>query len=114
MLPEQIPHNLRKLALFLPGMEEGEGAWPQGEALAVVDSLRGTTLAVSEVVVFESAPGGYVPLDRELSISRLPDEPDTDYARRSRSAAAEFIRTCAVDPGQALFAMTFQTWKEAA
>ncbi len=114
MLPVQIPSRLRKLALFLPETEEEEGAWLRDDALAVIESLRGTTLAVSDIVVFGRAPGGYVPLDQECSIPRLLNEPDTDYAQRSRFIAADFIRQTKVESDQVLFAMSFTIWKDAA
>ncbi len=114
MLPVQIPSRLRKLALFLPETEEGEGVWLRDDALAVIESLKGTTLAVSDIVVFGCAPWGYVPLDQKCSIPRLPNEPDTDYAQRSRLIAADFIRRVKVESDQALFAMSFTIWKDAA
>jgi hypothetical protein len=113
-LPEQIPASLRALALFLPELEEGEGAWSRHDALAVLDSLKGTTIAASNVVVFEGVPGGYVALENDWSGARLPNEPDPDYAQRSRSGAVEFIRRCKVVSEHTLFALTFPMWKDAA
>jgi hypothetical protein len=55
-LPDQIPKQLRKLALFLPDFEDGEGAWGRMDALAVIKSLKTTTVSISEVVIFNMAP----------------------------------------------------------
>ncbi len=71
------------MALVLPDFEEGEGAWRKDDALAVIDGLKGTTVAISDVVVWTRAPWGYAPSDLALSIERLPNEADADYAGRS-------------------------------
>jgi hypothetical protein len=113
-LPAQIPMKLLALALFLPELEDGEAAWPRDDALAVLDSLKGTTVAVSDVIVFEQVPGGYAPREIAWSGTRLPNEPDPDYAQRSRAGAVEFIRRCEGISEGTLFALTFPMWKDAA
>ena len=113
-LPERIPKRLRDVALFLPELEDGEGAWSRGDAIEVIDSLRGTTVAVSAVIVFSRTPWGYAPSESTLSIDRIAGEGDADYSGRSRSIAAEFIRGCAGASDESLFALTFPMWKEAA
>jgi len=113
-LPEQIPKRLREMALVLPDFEEGEGAWPKDDALAVIDGLKGTIVAISDVVVWTKAPWGYAPSDLALSIERLPNEADADYAGRSRAAAGGFIRQCESGEVEPLYALTFPIWKDAA
>ena len=113
-LPERIPRRLRDAALSLPEMQENEGAWPRERALEVIDSLAGTTVPVSDVVVFSPVPWGYAPADTSLTIDRITYEPDADYALRSRSMAAEFIRSFEGAVEEALFALTFPVWKDAA
>jgi hypothetical protein len=113
-LPERIPKRLRASALFLPEFGDGEGAWPRADAIAVIKSLKGSTVAVSEVVLFERVPWGYAASESAVAIDRLPNEADPDYAQRSRSRAGEFIRDCATAGDDALFGLTFPMWKDAA
>ena len=102
------------MALFFPEFGDGEGAWSKDNAVAVIDSLKGTTVAVSDVVVFSRAPWGFAPSDLALSFDGLPNEADADYAGRSRLAAVEFIRVSGPTEGETLFALTFPMWKDAA
>jgi hypothetical protein len=113
-LPDSIPRKLRDAAIDLPEFEEGEGAWLKSDALSVIESLKGTTVAISDVVVFEKMPWGFAPGEHSWSCDRLPKEPDPDYAVRSRDTAAEYIRDCRQVPDDALFALTFPVWKDAA
>ena len=113
-LPERIPRTLRESALFLPEFGDGEGAWTKVDAMAVIESLKGSTVVVSEVVLFERVSWGYAPSESALSTDRLPNEAEADYARRSRERATDFIRSCAVVNDDALFALTFPMWKDAA
>ncbi|HXX57045.1 MAG TPA: hypothetical protein VEI96_03510 [Thermodesulfovibrionales bacterium] len=113
-LPELIPNRLRETALFLPEFGDGEGAWSKDDAMAVIKSLKGTTVAVSAVTLFERAPWGYAPSALMLSIDRLPNEADPDYAARSRRGAADFIRDSGITDDGALFALTFPMWKDVA
>lgn len=113
-LPERIPKRLREVALFLPEFGDGEGAWSKDDALAVIDSLKSTTVAVSDVVLFVRVSWGYAPFGPSWSSDRLPNEADADYAGRSRAGAGEFIRVCEVVADDALFGLTFPVWKDAA
>lgn len=113
-LPERIPKPLREMALFLPEFGDGEGAWSKDDVVTVIESLRGSTLAVSEVALFERVPWGYALSGLVQAIDRLPNEADADYAIRSRRSAADFIRGCTIVGDDALFALTFPMWKDAA
>lgn len=113
-LPDQIPQRLRNVALFLPQFDDGEGAWLQVDAVAVIESLKGTTVSISDVVILHGTPGGYIPSDSALSVERFHNEPDTDYAERSRSLALDFIRDCETANNETVFALTFSLWKDAA
>jgi len=113
-LPERIPKPLRETALILPEFGEGEGAWAKSDAMAVIDSLKGSTVAVSDIVVFERVPWGYAPSESAMSIDRLPTEGDSDYAQRSRASASNFIRNRTPISSDALFGLTFPMWKDAA
>jgi hypothetical protein len=113
-LPERIPKPLRDSASFLPELTDGEGAWPRSDALTVLESLHGTTIAISDVVLFELLSWGYVPVEPPLALHRLQNEGDADYAQRSRAAAKSFIQECTSASDGALFALTFPMWKDAA
>jgi len=91
----------------LPDLVDGEGAWTRVDALTVVESLRGTTVAVSDVVVYGLAPWAYAPTESAWHEDRLPNEPDTEYSLRTRVGASEFIRSCESSSGGALFVLTF-------
>ena len=113
-LPRQIPRRLRSNSVSFADMTEGQGAWSRVDAVAVLESLAGTTLAVSNVDVFEPAPWGYVPSNAAWSGSRLPGEADPDYASRTRAAALAFIRAQDRADPVALFVLEFPIWKDAA
>jgi len=113
-LPPEIPDELATLAVGLPDLVDGEGAWTRGDALAVVESLRGTTVAVSDVILYEPAPWGYAATETEWHVDRAPNEPDTEYSLRTRSGASEFIRSCESAFERALFVLTFPWMKDAA
>lgn len=113
-LPERIPKRLRNMAVSFPGFGEGEGAWSRDDAIEVLESLKGTVVAVAGVAVFDHTTWGYAPSDVGLSIDRRTNESDADYARRSRQAAADFIRTADDSWGDRLYALAFPLWKDAA
>jgi hypothetical protein len=113
-LPDQIPKPLRDLVLYLPEFDNGESAWLKTDAMAVIESLQGTTVPVSEVVILNMAPWGYAPSGLVLSVDRFPNEADSDYAGRSRSLALDFIRNSTMVDDKTLVALTFPLWKDAA
>ena len=113
-LPDEIPKKLRDSALFLPEMDDNEGAWLKTDAMSVIKSLEGTDVSVSNVTIFNMAPWGYSQSDSALSVHRFPNENDADYALRSCSLALDFIRDSITVDEKALFALTFPLWKDAA
>ena len=114
MLPDRIPKRLRDQALFLPEFEGGEGAWFRADAIAVIESLKGSTVPISKVAIFKMAPGKYMPTGMILLMERFPSEADTDYAVRSQSAALDFIQNSEMFQDDTLFALSFPLWKNAA
>lgn len=114
ILPDRIPKWLRSIAIFLPELDEGEGAWFKADAMAVIESLQNTTVAVSDVILFDKAPWGYLKSDIGISTGRLFNEEDTDYAERSRSIAIGFIRHFEATNDQMLFVLRFPLLKDAA
>jgi hypothetical protein len=117
-LPEQIPKHLRQSAVFLPGLIDGQGAWPKDEALRVIDSLKSTTIPVSEVTPYLGTAWGqemhWSASDDARPVHRLHNESDVDYAHRSRGEAAAFIAELEDGGHELLFALTFPMYKDAA
>ena len=117
-LPDEIPRKLRLNALFLPGLLDGQGAWPREEAVEVIQSLEGTTVAVSDVTPFHRVNWGtethWSMSETVWSVHRMNRESDIDYARRSRHEAVAFIGECEDGGDEVLFALTFPMWKDAA
>ncbi|HEX5042155.1 MAG TPA: hypothetical protein VFV75_04565 [Candidatus Polarisedimenticolaceae bacterium] len=116
-LPDAIPRDLRQNALLLPGLFDGQGAWSREEALEVIQSLEGTTVAVSEVTPYHRVTWGtevhWSMSETVWSVHRLRSESEIDYARRSRREAVAFLGDHE-DCGDELFALTFPIWKDAA
>jgi hypothetical protein len=112
--PDQIPERLRDSALFLPELDENEGAWFKKDAVAVIESLDGTSVPISDVKILNMTPRGYVLSDPALSVHRFPNEADSDYSVRSHSLALVFIRKCETVDDKTLFVLTFPLWKDAA
>ena len=117
-LPEDIPRKLRQNALLLPGLLDGQGAWCREEALEVIASLEGTTIAVSEVTPFHRVAWGaevhWSMSDTVWSVHRQRSESEIDYARRSRGEAVAFLGDYEDGSDELLFALTFPMWKDAA
>jgi hypothetical protein len=117
-LPDEIPRTLRQDALFLPGLGDGQGAWPREDAIAVIQGLEGTTVAVSEVTPYRRVAWGteihWSISDPVWSVHRMHSESDIDYALRSRQEAVEFMGEFEDGDGELLFALTFPMWKDAA
>jgi hypothetical protein len=117
-LPDEIPPRLRQDAVYLPGFGDGQGAWLREDAIAVIESLEGTTIAVSEVTPFRRVLWGtethWSVCDTVWSVHRLHSESDVNYARRTRRESAEFIAEFTDEDDEPLFALTFPMWKDAA
>lgn len=113
-LPDQIPKRLRDSAVFLPEFEDNEGAWFKTDAIAVIKSLKGTDVSISDVLIHNMAPWGYKQSEPVLSVHRFPNENDSDYSVRSRSLALNFIRDFETVNEKTLFALRFPLWKDAA
>jgi hypothetical protein len=115
-LPDEIPRELRQNALLLPGLVDGQGAWSKDQALEVIESLEGTTVAISDVTPYHRVAWGtelhWATSETVWSVHRLNRESDIDYARRSRRAAAAFIQECE-DGGEDLL-FSLPVWKDAA
>jgi hypothetical protein len=113
-LPPQIPKRLRDAASFLPEMADGEAAWRKRDALRVIESLKSTTVPISDVTPYSFIGDVWITADPVWSLHRLHNESDVDYGRRSRLEAAAFIRNWDGPAEELLFALTFPLFKDAA
>ena len=115
-LPEQIPPRLGQQSVALPDLGDGEGAWVRTDALAVIEALRGSTVAVYAVALFEAAPvpGGYAPTEVGWKRDRKTHEEEEDYARRTHMGAATFICECELPEDPSVFVLTFPANPDAA
>lgn len=101
--------------LEVPDLAEDEGAWAREDALAVLASLGGTTVAVEAVTVCELAPVVHRPAVPAWAVRRVRSEASADYARRSRAGAARFIESYTpVAAEEIAFVLQFSTQDEAA
>ena len=113
-LPDQIPKRLRDSAIILPEFDDNEGAWFKTDAIAVIKSLKGTDVSISDVLIHNMALRGYTQSEPVLSVRRFPNENDSDYSVRSLSLALDFIRNFETADEKTLFSLRFPLWKDAA
>ena len=93
MIPPEIPEGLRASALPVLERAENEAAWDRESAKAVIEALFGTKLAILTIEVYAAESWGLVPVGEEWACVRPPNETATDFAKRSRGEAREFIET---------------------
>jgi len=101
MIPAEIPEPLRSAALDPPEAGELEAAWTPDDALAVLDALEGTFVAVVRGQAYQRAPLGakmresgdaLIPIDGSWELPPMQGETESSRARRSRAEAAVFVR----------------------
>ena len=113
-LPVELPLDLKEAGI--PVGSPGSGlAWSAGVALAIVDALRNSTVAVLSCEVFRSDRVGLVPLYAGWSVERQMGEAASDFATRSRKVAKDKIeaQTRSSD-AECFFAMAFSSQQDAA
>jgi hypothetical protein len=113
-LPREIPKRLRSSSFALPDLDDGEAAWPMAETLAVIKSLEGTLVAIASVRMFERVQWGFEPIDSAWTGDRLRGELNSEYAWRTRVAAADFVQTFDGDTRECIFVLGFPVAKDAA
>ena len=113
--PDEIPESLRLAGITPPGIEGEDLAWNKADALAVVESLRGTRVAITGGDVYSLVSWGCLPTGEAWECDRLHLEDSLAYARRSRDAAMAFIQSHAVDrEGDFLYVLIFSRQDTAA
>ena len=92
-LPLEIPKDLRACGIPVNPESDDEIVWKHPDALRVVDALRGTKVAVLEIVVYRSQSWGFVPTDTSWSCEPDLGETATDFATRSQDGARDFVKS---------------------
>lgn len=114
-IPEEVPEELRSLAVFVDGPDFSHLAWPREDAMAVIESLKSTTVAISGGDVIRSEAWGFVPAGDYWLCDRIQGEDRFSYARRSHDRALGYIEDYEEGPtANLLFALTFDTQQHAA
>ena len=88
-LPMEIPRELAEIAVPVEVAGPGESypAWSREDALAVVECLRGTKVAIEGGEVFRTDRLGLRTAIEIWDCERIAAETATDYAERSRDMA---------------------------
>lgn len=115
-LPLEIPKNLRNTAISLEELEIHDPAWSFSEALAVVQALDGSKVAILGGVLLVQEKFGIIPTQENWCCDRVKGELATDFARRSREAAREFIESFRTDlrRDRMVFVLLFSGQQDAA
>ena len=114
-LPPEIPEPLRSQGISLEDLDIDEVAWGKGDALEVIESLRGTKIAILGGDVYRSESWGLAPTYDSWLCDRMEGEQAFEYAQRTRHEARAYIETYgAGQDGNVLFSLRFSTQQEAA
>jgi hypothetical protein len=113
-LPDEVPEDLRLLAVEIEGLDDGEAAWTRTDALKVLGSLAESLVAIDSVTLFEKSPWGFAPTERAWYGDRRANELDPDFAERTQRRARQFITDHPVDDDDCLFVICFPMTKDAA
>jgi hypothetical protein len=113
-LPVELPIDLKDAGVPVESPEPGL-AWSAAAALAIVEALLHTTVAIVSCEVFRSDRVGLVPIYEGWSIERRMGETASDFAARSRTVARDRIEArMRSGPETPFFAMTFSGQQDAA
>jgi hypothetical protein len=93
MIPVELPDELR--AAGLPIEEGGDVnlAWDKTSALAALEAVRNSKIAVLSVDVYKLEAWGPIPTEESWSCRRLSGETASEFAERSRHWAGHYIAT---------------------
>lgn len=90
-LPDAIPEGIRALAQPAAGLPEGEVGWSRRAALRLLDTIRGTKIAVCEGRLYKKAGAVFAPTTTIWSCEPHGGELATDFARRSQELARSHV-----------------------
>jgi hypothetical protein len=111
-LPPYLPRRASQRAMQPPGLPPGDLAWARDDALALLTALEGTPIAVlqADAYVLPYGQQEVIHTGRRVSYFYQLGERASDFARRSRQSAAEFINAGASDE---LFVLIFSDQDDA-
>ena len=113
--PERIPSKLLKRAIPVGGEGSDDLGWSTGDALEVIDALRGTKIAILGGDLCRSEQWGVTPGYENWSCGVLPGETATEFAQRTQEVARARVESHADDAsGSLLFVLTFSGQDDAA
>ena len=110
--PPELPEGLKTLAVFTSGT--GMPAWSGKDALAVLDALSGTGIAIQDGEVYRLQVDGLVSAHEGWTCQHAEGEPATDYAERSRAMARRFVEGRSPDGDDLFFLFRFSRQQDAA
>ncbi len=79
----------------------------------MLKSLASSTIAVSSATAYENTPAGYMAA-AEWYGDRRANEPDKEYAERTRAGAGNFVTQFDSESADVLFSLAFPEGKHAA
>lgn len=89
---EQLPAELLRRAQSLDELGLTDLVWEDQLIEAVIDALEQLDFAVLGGDVYAATPEGFRPTYDNWYCDRSPEEAFSDYAKRSREVAREYVR----------------------
>src|SRR5437867_7366021 len=99
MIPDEIPERLGSAALIPPTAGEDEAAWTPRDALAVLDALESSRIAVEYSQAYKVLGSEWIPTQDSWAFPPTSGETESSRASKSRAGARAFIRS--LDPSSA-------------
>jgi hypothetical protein len=91
-IPFDVPERLKTCGIPVTPDSEDNLAWKADDALAVVETVDSTKIAIIEINVYREEAWGFVPTDDNWSCDRMLGETASEFAGRTHECAREFIR----------------------
>ena len=92
MIPREIPLALRSLAIIPAEAAEHEAAWTPRDALAVLEVLEYSRVAVTSAQAYKLLGQAIIPIEGAWDFPPTTGETESSRARKSRAGAAVFVR----------------------
>ncbi len=102
-IPFDIPDRLKTCGIPVTPDSDNELAWKADDALAVIDAVESTKIAIVEINLYREEAWGFVPTDDNWSCDRMLGETASEFAGRTHECAREFIRSDVQDRSEEVF-----------
>ena len=114
-LPEDLAPELAARVIAVESGGVVDVGWVREDALAVVEGLHGTTIAITGGEVFVRQAWGFTATTESWTCDRAPGESTPDFSVRSRDWAREFVTSYGGDrDDEFVFVLYFSTQQDAA